>query len=227
MTEASLTANDVAHFLKENPEFFHHHAELFSQLRVPHPNETRAISLGERQIMTLRARAKDLEWKLSGLVHNATGNEKITRSLTQWCCQMLAEPDAAQIPAHIVQSLTELFTLPAVALKLWGLSPAVPSAFTEDVSDSAKQYIRDLDEPYCGPFQGHEAAAWLTAPPASLAIIPLSAPAFNAHFGALVLGSDDAERFSPDMGTAFLESIGELAGASLSRLKVPDFQDCA
>src|SRR5690606_36480694 len=90
MTTNSFSPDDVAHFLKEHPGFFQEHAELFSNLRVPHPNETRAISLGERQIMTLRARTKDLEWKLSGLVSNANGNEKISKTLMQWCCRMLA-----------------------------------------------------------------------------------------------------------------------------------------
>ena len=37
-------------------------------------------------------------------------------------------------------------------------------------------------------------------------------------FGILVLGSDDAARFQAGMGTAFLERIAEIAGASLSRL---------
>jgi uncharacterized protein YigA (DUF484 family) len=35
----------------------------------------------------------------------------------------------------------------------------------------------------------------------------------------LVLASGDAQRFAPDMGTDFLERIGELASAALSRLR--------
>ncbi|WP_096697485.1 DUF484 family protein [Polaromonas sp. AER18D-145] len=38
-------------------------------------------------------------------------------------------------------------------------------------------------------------------------------------FGMLVLASPDPERFSSGMGTDFLERIGELAGAALSRLR--------
>jgi uncharacterized protein YigA (DUF484 family) len=34
-----------------------------------------------------------------------------------------------------------------------------------------------------------------------------------------VLASPDPERFSASMGTDFLERIGELAGAALSRLR--------
>lgn len=227
MTTSSLSADDIAHFLKDHPNFFQEHAELFSSLRVPHPNESRAISLGERQILTLRARTKDLEWKLSGLVHNANGNEKISQTLTQWCCRMLAEDDAMQIPAHIVRSLGDLFDLPTIALRVWNLSRLDDSEFTQDVTDSIRTYARDLTKPYCGPLNGQEAAEWLGSPPESLAIIALRPTGHTEPIGLLVLGSDDNDRFTSDMGTAFLDTINELASASLLRLQGPTAQEYA
>lgn len=227
MTTSSFSPDDVAHFLKEHPGFFQEHAELFSNLRVPHPNESRAISLGERQIMTLRARTKDLEWKLSGLVHNANGNEKISNTITQWCCRMLAEDDAKQIPAHIIRSLGDLFDLPTIALRVWNLPKLGDSEFTQDVTDSIRSFARDLTKPYCGPLNGQEAAGWLGTPPASLAIISLRPTGHIEPIGLLVLGADDAERFTHDMGTAFLDTINELASASLLRLQDPATQERA
>jgi len=228
MTDESLSAEHIAHFLQNNPSFFQDHADLFANLRVPHPNETRAISLGERQIMTLRARAKDLEWKLSGLVHNASGNERISKTLADWCCRMLAEDDATQIPAHIVRSLGDLFELPTIALRLWDLPGLQDSEFNEDVNDGIRSYARALTTPYCGPFKDQEAATWLGMPPASLAMIALRAQGASEPLGLLVLGSDDAERFTPDMGTAFLDTINQLASASLLRLRGPATpDDCA
>src|SRR3546814_3578354 len=76
--------------------------------------------------------------------------------------------------------------------------------------------------PYCGPLQDQEAAGWLGEPPASLAIVALRPDDGSAPFGLLVLGSNDAERFTPDMATDFLEIINGLASASLRRLKAPD-----
>jgi uncharacterized protein YigA (DUF484 family) len=35
--------------------------------------------------------------------------------------------------------------------------------------------------------------------------------------GAMILASDDAQRFTADMGTDFLVRIADLAGAALSR----------
>lgn len=73
MTE-QLTALKVARFLQENPAF-DEHAELFAALSVPHPSDTRAISLGERQILILRDRQKELGERLAILSHQALFNQ--------------------------------------------------------------------------------------------------------------------------------------------------------
>ncbi|OXR48979.1 MULTISPECIES: DUF484 family protein [unclassified Pusillimonas] len=221
MTTTHLSADEVALFLRENPGFFHEHADVFADLRVPHPHETRAISLGERQILTLRAKAKDLEWKLSGLINNASGNEKISRTLTAWCARMLAEPDAEKIPAHIIDSLANLFELPDTTLRLLESSPRVAERFTQDVSDDIRLWAQALPNPYCGPTEGHAVSAWLSDNAQSMAVVPLRAPASGKLLGLLVIGSAEADRFEPDMGTAFLEIIGELSASALTRLLDP------
>src|SRR5690606_8056432 len=111
----------------------------------------KAISLGERQVMTLRSRAKELELRLAGLMHNATGNEKISRDLHDWCCRMLAEDDTSRLPEHIVQSLGDVFELSDIALRVWGVSGATSSEYTSDVSADVRLEADGLTEPYCGP----------------------------------------------------------------------------
>lgn len=219
MTAPSLTAKAVADFLKENPSFFQEHADIFADLRVPHPHETRAISLGERQIMTLRAKTKDLEWKLSGLVNNASGNEKISRTLTAWCARMLAEPDAVNLPGLLISHLSALFELPATQLKLWDLQADLPNDFTRDIDDNHRAWTTQRNAPYCGPVKDCPLAAWFESDIQSMAAVPLKPQGSGKVIGVLVFGSTDPERFTADMGTAFLEILGELAGSALTRLK--------
>ena len=66
-----------------------------------------------------------------------------------------------------------------------------------------------------------EAVRWLDDPDsaASLALIPLRAGEGQDAFGLLVLGSPDPQRFAADMGTEFLERMGDLTSAALSRLR--------
>lgn len=218
MTHDALTAQDIAEYLQAQPDFFEQHADVFANLSVPHPHQTRAISLGERQVMTLRARAKEQEQRLAQLLRNASSNEQINHAMMQWCARMLAEPDATQLPAHIIRSLGDLFDIPAIALRVWDLPLMADSEFAQDVSDSVRDYAQSLTHPYCGPLDGQQAAGWLGTPPASLAILALRTQPSHTPVGLLVLGSEDPERFTADMGTAFLDTIAKLAGASLHRL---------
>jgi uncharacterized protein YigA (DUF484 family) len=65
-----------------------------------------------------------------------------------------------------------------------------------------------------------EAATWLDEPAAvqSIAMLPLRVGAAPTSFGMLVLGSSDPARFSAEMATDFLVSIGETTSAALSCL---------
>ena len=54
--------------------------------------------------------------------------------------------------------------------------------------------------------------------PGSIAMIPLRDGTSPIAFGLLVLASPDPTRYTADMGTEFLNRIGEIASAALSRL---------
>ena len=213
MSTDELSPDQVADFLQHNPDFLRQHAALFASLQVPHPHEHRTISLGERQILALRARVKDLEWKLAGLVHNAAGNQKISQRLTDWCELMLAEPNPERLPAYVLETLADVFELPDVALRHWGAEPAPDAAGHAE----AAAWLQTLERPYCGPATDQPVLAWLAAPAVSVAILPLHAPGSATVSGALVLGADAPERFTADMDTVFLETLARLAAAALSR----------
>lgn len=218
MTDTAFTAHDIAAFLQDHPGFFDEHADVFATMQVPHPHGSRAISLGERQILTLRERNRELEWRLNELVRNATANESIGTHVAKWCSRLLSENDAQRVPGEIALGLAEQFDLNHVALRLWNLSDLPPTGYGEPVSQDVRTFTDSLKTPYCGTDTDFEAAGWLDSKPKSLALVPLRLEADGAAVGLLVLGSDDPERFTPEMGTAFLESIGQLASAALHRL---------
>ena len=88
------------------------------------------------------------------------------------------------------------------------------------MSDDVRSFASSLTVPYCGVNANFEAAGWLddAAAVRSLTMIPLRDEASPIAFGLLVLASPDPTRYTADMGTDFLERIGELASAALSRL---------
>lgn len=221
MTDSLLDPEDVAAFLAANPQFFQDHADIFSTLRVPNPHGTQAISLSERQIVTLRERNRELEWQLAELIRNARANQGTSDALTQWSQRLLAEVHPELIPGAIAMGLAEKFDLGAVALRVWNL-PGLPSqGYGEPVSEDIRTFADSLKQPYCGRNTEFEAAAWLSEAPASLALVALRLDPDASSVGLLVMGSPDAERFAPEKGVTFLETIGALAQAALSRLRQP------
>jgi uncharacterized protein YigA (DUF484 family) len=110
------------------------------------------------------------------------------------------------------------FAIPHVAVRLWDV-PHDPAALeSQPVSAAVKDYVLNLQHPYCGAVGGIDAAEWFGEDGQnvrSLAIVPLRDE--GAAFGFLALGSEEAERFYPGMGTLYLERIGELASAALMR----------
>jgi uncharacterized protein len=221
MTE-SLTHDDVAQYLRDNPSFFDVHADLLATVTVPHPHGGRAVSLVERQVDILRDKNKALEMRLADLLRIGQENDAIAEKLQRWTRDLLRTRDPAQLPAVVVDGVGAAFSVPQVALRLWRVEApyrALPHAAEVEpeviaLSDSVKQ-------PYCGPNADFKAAAWLPgggADTRSIVLLPLRIGLAPDSFGLLVLGSADGDRFQAGMGTAFLERIAEVASASLSKL---------
>ncbi len=210
-TPQQLNAADVAEFLRLHPDFFQQYADVFAHMAVPHPQQGRVISLGERQILLLRDKNKLLDKQLATLLHNARRNENINKLLHKWYCDMLAEPDAQQLPNLISTSLQTVFELSLCQLKVW--SQQTPHT---ELSD----YLKQHPEIYCGPARSESIWHDLQQSCLSVAIVPITVS--NGLQGVLLLGAHDATRFTRDMDTNFLAQIGLSCRAALQRLTLDE-----
>lgn len=218
----TYSAQDIADFLAQHPAFFEEHADVFAAMRVPHPHSGQTISLGERQILMLRERVREQEWRINELVRNATASEAITHRLAQWCANLAGQVNPQHLPGAITLGLAEQFRIEHVALRLWNLAGLeADSGYAAEVSDDLRTFADSLKTPYCGNDTGFEAVSWFDAKPQSLALVALRPDEDGASIGLLALGSDDPARFDPDMGTMFLDTIARLSCAALKRLAEP------
>jgi uncharacterized protein len=216
-----LTEQDIAQYLLRNPGFFQRHAELLASVQLSHPHGQRAVSLQERQAEMLREKIKGLEHKLIEMIRNGQENVAIADRLHAWTLSLMLTADPAALPEVLLQELRHHFLIPAAALRLWGLDARHAAAeYAQPVSDDVRSFASSLAQPYCGVNSGFEAVRWLgeDASIASLALVPLRRHAADEPFGLLLLGSPDPTRYTAEMGTEFLQRIGELAGAALARL---------
>jgi len=224
MTEPTIppiTEDDIANYLANTPDFFERHAGLLAAVQLTSPHGQRAVSLQERQVEMLREKIRGLELKAAEMIRHGGENTVIADRLQRWTLQLLNTREAADLPELAAREIVAQFGVPQVAIRIWGVAAAFADlACARGASEDAQAFASSLVRPYCGANPGLEAATWLAEPgaAASLALIPLRTGGGPQAFGLLVLASPDAHRFAPDMGTDFLERIGELTAAALSRL---------
>ena len=219
-----LTEDDIADFLANQPEFFERHAELLASVQLSSGYGDRAISLQERQARLLREKIKALETRVAEMIRHGQDNLVIAGKMQSWTRRLLQTAQARDLPDAIVEGLADEFQIPQAAIRLWGVDDAhAGEAFALEVGDDVQRFAASLGAPYCGVSADFEAARWLphAAQAKSLALVALRASLDAPVSGLLVLASPDAQRFHSGMGTEFLERLGELAGAVLSRLQAP------
>ncbi|OGA41108.1 MAG: hypothetical protein A3G28_07365 [Betaproteobacteria bacterium RIFCSPLOWO2_12_FULL_68_19] len=211
-----MNADDVATYLRTHPQFFERHPELLETIQVPHPYGGRAIPLAERQTVALREKARLLEGKLGELIQFGEENDAISEKVHRLAVAIAGARDFPALAQSLYFHLREDFAVPHVALRVWGKSVPVDFEEAAAVDEAQRRHAAALTAPQCGAAAGSPFAPWFgdaAAQLRSLALVPLGQ---TAVFGLLALGSEDPQRFFPEMGTVYLRRIGELCAAAVT-----------
>ncbi|MBS7458810.1 DUF484 family protein [Coralloluteibacterium stylophorae] len=220
-THADTGASEVAAWLRRHPDFLAHYPDLAQSLVMPRA-EGQATSLASYQLEVLREKNRELNRRLLELFANAQENERLAVRTHQLTLALMRQPDAAATLRAMVASLGEDFAGDAVRVVLF---EAVAGLETSDwlrvVARDSNQLQPFADflaarEPLCGRlnadkldmlFAGDEDAVQ------SVALLPL------AGLGMLAIGSRDANRFYPGVGTLFLGMMADALVAGLRRFR--------
>lgn len=210
-----MQTEDIARYLAGHPEFFDQHPHLLTDIRVSHPFDGRAVSIAERQILNLREKHKLLEAKLAELIEFGEENDAISEKMHQLARLLMSARELPTLLNVLKLSLHDAFGVPHAALRIWQGTADLPE-FTP-VSEVVKNWAADASQPHCGTLPVAEMADWFAGIShlRSFAAVPLQA---EHSLGVLVLASEDAQRFYPQMGTLYLKRLGELLSAALQRL---------
>jgi uncharacterized protein len=216
----NITPEQVGEFLTLNPEFFANYPELLTEISVPHPYANQAISLGERQVLALRDKARGLEMKLREFIQFAEENDVIGDKLHKVSLDLMQARSLDAVFQTLSLNLSQSFAIPHSTIRIWADHP--PEAASEmpefaPISPEMKELMTGLMQPRCGPDVPDEVRAWfgsIGANQRSFALAPLREENLN---GLLVLSSEDPKRFYPEMGTLYLTWLAELSGAAISR----------
>ncbi len=243
-----MNPDAVAQYLQHNPTFFEDYADLMAQIFVPHPHGGRAISLPERQMMTLRDKAKSLEHTLGDLIRVGHTNDALSAKMHRLALALMRVPkdEPERIIETLKHHLREDFSIPHAAFRVWGVRNQFSAL---DDGSTVGNKLRDLTAsatsplklPYCGPVAkfsyadgmhndvplGAPVTDWFgdTAPHIkSIAVMSLIAvhgsesSGDSSAGGILALASEDEARFYAGMGTLYLERLAELLSAALAHI---------
>lgn len=216
-----LTDSQIEHYLRQHPDFFSHHLGLLEQLSIPHPSGN-AVSLLSKQLELVRSRHHEMEAQLNELVEIARENDA---SFSKMHKLILALLDAGSLP-DLVRNLNivflEQFLMDFVALRIImdKLGGDEADIFIAPGSEAIKPFSGAMASniPVCGELTFEQAKTLFgnnALAVRSAAVIPM---AFTQMEGLLVIGSRQANRFHPNMGTLFLTQIGELVATRLISL---------
>jgi len=219
----TLSGDSIVDYLLGHPEFFEAHPELLTKLKVPHPSGS-AVSLIERQVEVLRGQNRQLERKLVDLIEVARANDALIERIHRLALVLLEGTALPERLYALQEELRERFGADEVSLFLRhpkeNHADAGPARWLNDDDAGLEQFREFLKtgKPHVGrlrppqlEFLFGEQAEHI----ASSALVPLGD---KGSLGLLAVGSRDAERFSPTLGTAFLTRISELVTAAVQPL---------
>lgn len=223
MSEQALTAEQVASYLQDNPDFFNQHPALLEEISVPSDHAGQTISLTERQVSTLRDKNKQLEQKMLELIAFGEANDSIGEKMHRLAVGLAAAETFQAVLYLLNFHLRDDFSVPHVALRLWH-KPADTIDLPEftAVGEELQLFAESLMRPYCGSTSGFGTESWFgehAEQIRSQALIALRNS--GGTIGLIAMGSEDIQRFYADMGTLYLERLGELVSAAMGRVTRP------
>ncbi len=217
-TQQGISAEDVAAYLAAHPDFFKRHEQALLDLDLPH-RAGAAVSLVERQVSLLRERNIDSRQRLGRLMETARDNDLLF-SRTRRLVLGLLEADSLEGCSRVVLDALRrdfsidhgrLYLLSGTALE-WPLSANI---LDRAEAGSALNGLLGVGRPIVGPLRPQERAILfgnVAEEVQSAAVVPIGNPSCIA---VLAAGSSDPRRFHAEMGTMFLEFIGEVLARML------------
>jgi len=201
----TLDELSVAEYLAAHPDFFSQHSELLASMYVPAQNGAGTISLVERQQQAQREKIRQLELNYSNLLRIGNQNDKISQNMHKFTLNLFSSKSQQECMQSVSLSMQEIFNVDACEVRLLNKE--------DEAQQNLAVWINGLSAPYCGNAPISEIRERHDADLQSFACMPLKV---QGSIGLLVLASKQDDRFYPEMGTMFLQRIGELVSLALN-----------
>jgi len=201
----ALTAEVVAEYLRDNPDFFHQRRDLVDRLALPH-QEQGAVSLVHVQMNRQRQRIEELEEEITALMSLAKNNDRTFHEFMQLQEQILKCDSLLSVVKAIEEMAKSLDLVAYVRLldsesSYYSLSKERYQRFATNHLNGKSAYLgrmRKVDRELL--FGDNQRAPEM----GSYVVLPLYKQALQ---GVLVFSSSDGGHFQPHMDTLFLRHL--------------------
>jgi uncharacterized protein YigA (DUF484 family) len=203
----------VRDYLTKNPDFFEQNSDIFEVINISH-DSGKAISLVERQIGIMRERNSEMITQIDQMQAAAKENALLMEKTNRLVLNLVQANDLNSLGKALTVSLKSDFSTEFFSLTLINKDPAVTKNAINFVSENeAKSIIGNIlsaKKAICGK-RKHEEISLLFGNQAEEIGSVLALPLRTTNtFGVLALGHSDPEFYTKEIGTVFIDYIGDL-----------------
>jgi hypothetical protein len=196
----------VAQWLLSTPGFFDRHPHLLLNLDLGSSLDGRVLSLQEKQMNVLRNQNRELNRRTSEMLRFGVENDKTQNVMVKWLEDLCSKKTKQDVIENITHGLNEMFQVGQVEY-------IQPADIDEIILDKLNKEITVGSLPADIHFPSIE----IKAEVGSFALVPLHI--HHQKLGAILLISKDTSKYTLDTGLVYLEQLGRLAAAALSRFE--------
>ena len=216
-----LGAHEIAAWLRRHPAFLQQFPDLALTLVVPREQGS-AASLAGYQLEILRDKNRELSRRLQELFANAHENERLAVRTHQLTLALMKQNHAAGTARAMAANLEEDFSGDLVRMVFFApVEGLANSDWLQTLAEDDPRLVPFRDclkdgEPICGRLQPEKNAllyGMRAEDVASSALLPIPGR------GLIAVGSRDANRFFPGMGTLFLRMMGDAFDTAMRRFE--------
>lgn len=224
LTSSDLDDAQVRDFLEQHLDFFQRNPDMLRKLHVPHASGD-AVSLVERQVSVLRERNVDLRHRLRDLTDAARDNEQLYMNTRKLVLALLEADSLEGLFDVFAGSMRKEFKTDQAAIILFDNdAPAQADASKSCRLAPRENVLAHLGplvkggKPACGALRDEEFHYLFPDARGSGSAAVVSIRHSDSELGLIAVGSVDAKRYHPQMGTIFLEHIAAVLARLLPRV---------
>jgi uncharacterized protein YigA (DUF484 family) len=212
-SENIISAEQVATYLLENPDFFTRFPQIIEQISIPHIHKG-SVSLVELQSEQLRKKVRSLSHKLNQLITIAKQNEAIYRVYADLSLRIIKSTNLDDLTFILEDVIQDHLQLASVTLKPFKGAHALPEIqqrlFIEKRFKKQKFFF--------GRISDHERKLLFADQVANSVALLLIGDL--GELGILAIGSKDPGHFYPDMDTLLITQLQQFLGVLLPKMLI-------